>query len=162
MTTDDGLAKGLQQTLEEQGFNVRGKRAKCSPVCPWENYDCCMAQMLSRQEDFANQISMLEKVIHDAGHKCIFLPKFHYWGWCKYRYRQASKKTFEDAKKAAHEAFDSCPTDVIRCFINRSWRFMSAYCQGLTGKAAEWAACKQKGHRAVSCSAMMHIEAIVS
>ncbi|KXN81863.1 hypothetical protein AN958_03588, partial [Leucoagaricus sp. SymC.cos] len=62
-----------------------------------------------------------------------------YWGWCKYHYRQAPKKTFEDAKKAAREAFDSCPTDVICCFINHSWRFMSVYHQGLTGKAAEWA-----------------------
>ncbi|KXN86542.1 hypothetical protein AN958_09952 [Leucoagaricus sp. SymC.cos] len=84
------------------------------------------------------------------------------WGWCKYHYRQAPKKTFKDAKKAAREAFDSCPTDVIHHFINRSWRFMSAYCQGLTGKAAEWAVCKQKGHWAVSHSAMMHIKAIVS
>ncbi|KXN88383.1 hypothetical protein AN958_07392, partial [Leucoagaricus sp. SymC.cos] len=84
------------------------------------------------------------------------------WGWCKYCYRQAPKKTFKDAKKAACEAFDSCPTDVICRFINRSWRFMSAYHQGLTGKAAEWAVHKQKGHWAVSHSAMMHIKAIVS
>jgi len=26
--------KGSQQTLEEHGFNVTGKCAKCSPVCP--------------------------------------------------------------------------------------------------------------------------------
>ena len=35
---------------------------------------CCL---LSKQEDFTNQISMLETVIQEAGHKCIFLPKFH-------------------------------------------------------------------------------------
>ncbi|KXN90727.1 Isoleucine--tRNA ligase, cytoplasmic [Leucoagaricus sp. SymC.cos] len=79
MMTDDGLPKGLQQTLEECGFTSKDlpKQAKCSPVCPWDNYNCCMAHLLSRQEDFANQISMLKKIIVDAGHICIFLPKFH-------------------------------------------------------------------------------------
>jgi len=33
MTTESGEAKGLQQTLEERGFNVSSMRAKCSPVC---------------------------------------------------------------------------------------------------------------------------------
>jgi len=77
MTTETGEQKGLQQTLEERGFNVMGKRTKCSPVCPWENNDCCMARILSRQDDFTNQISMLETLIKKAGHECIFLPKFH-------------------------------------------------------------------------------------
>jgi hypothetical protein len=36
-----------------------------------------MACLLSQQEDFTNQKSMLEKIIHDAGHECIFLLKFH-------------------------------------------------------------------------------------
>ena len=36
--------------------------AKCSPVCPFENDNCCMARLLSKQEDFTNQISMLEMV----------------------------------------------------------------------------------------------------
>ena len=36
-----------------------------------------MARILSKQDDFANQISVLESVIREAGHECIFLPKFH-------------------------------------------------------------------------------------
>ena len=109
-------------------------RAKCSPVCPFENDNCCMARLLSKQEDFTNQVSMLETVIREAGHECIFLPKFHcelnpiemvssesfqvcfyevnwfifyllqYWGWAKYQYRQVSKNTFKDAKDAAEDA----------------------------------------------------------
>lgn len=77
MTTEDGKPKGLKQTLEEQGFNVSNLKAKCSPVCPFESERCCMARLMSQQEDFTNQESMLEKIIHDAGHECIFLPKFH-------------------------------------------------------------------------------------
>jgi len=71
------------------------------------------------------------------------------------------KKTFEDAKCCVQEQLDACPADVIRRFINRSWRFMSAYRLGLTGKAAEWAVQKQKQHRQVSQRAMMSIEAVL-
>lgn len=78
MKTSDGLQKGLQQVLKERGFENLGKMwAKCKPVCPFENQNCCMARLLSHQEDFANQVSMLEQVITEAGHLCIFLPKFH-------------------------------------------------------------------------------------
>ena len=77
MTTEAGLQKGLQQTLEEWGFDVKNMHMKCSPVCPWDNDCCCMARLLSKQDDFTNQVSMLKTVIKEAGHECIFLPKFH-------------------------------------------------------------------------------------
>jgi hypothetical protein len=81
MKTEDELQKGLQQVLEEWGFNVSGLQATCKPVCPFENKDFCMAQLLSHQEDFTNQVSMLEQVITEAiteaGHLCLFQPKFH-------------------------------------------------------------------------------------
>ena len=77
MTLEDGHQKGLQHVLEERGFKVSHLRAKCSPVCPIENQNCCMARLMSQQEDFKNQPSMLETLIRKAGHECIFLPKFH-------------------------------------------------------------------------------------
>lgn len=77
MKTLDGKAKGLQQTLEERGFDVTGLRAKCAPVCAVESENCCMARLLSRQDDFCDQISLLEEFIVSKGHLCIFLPKFH-------------------------------------------------------------------------------------
>jgi hypothetical protein len=63
--------------LEEQGFNVKGMIAKCKPMCPIENKDCCMAQLLSHQGDFKNQVSLVEELIKRRGHEVIFLPKFH-------------------------------------------------------------------------------------
>jgi hypothetical protein len=51
---------------------------KCSPVCPFENNNCCMAQLLSKQDDFCCQESLLEQKIKARGHMCVFLPKFHY------------------------------------------------------------------------------------
>ena len=77
MTLDNGEQKGLQQTLQQCGFDIAGMRAKCSLVCPFENKGCCMARLLSRQEDFRNQVSLLEQTITARGHLCIFLPKFH-------------------------------------------------------------------------------------
>ena len=77
MVTPEGEAKGLEDCLEERGFNVSKMKAKCSPVCPFESQNCCMARLLSQQEDFMDQPSMLELMIKEKGHECIFLPKFH-------------------------------------------------------------------------------------
>ena len=77
MTTPSGEPQGFQSILEECGFNIRGLQTKCSPVCQFESTGCCMARLLSQQDDFQNQISMLKQLIRDAGHKCVFLPKFH-------------------------------------------------------------------------------------
>jgi hypothetical protein len=77
MTTENGKQKGLQQTLEERGFHVQGMRAKCTPVCAFENNNCCMARLLSKQDDFHFQVSLLEQKINAQGHLCVFLPKFH-------------------------------------------------------------------------------------
>jgi hypothetical protein len=186
MTMETGNAKGLQQTLEERGFNVHRMRVKCSPVCAFKNEGCCMARLLSKQDDFRLQRSLLEEKITGRGHLCVFLPKFHcelnpiemvcfhfipllsnsqsiqYWGWCKHWYRQIYKTTFGDAKKTARECLDACPVDVIRRFFNRSWQFMSAYRQGLTGRVAEWAVQKQKSHQRVGKQAMMSIDAVVN
>src|SRR5882672_10581993 len=47
------------------------------PVCPSESQNCCMACLLSQQDDFIDQESMLEMMIREQGHLCILLPKFH-------------------------------------------------------------------------------------
>jgi hypothetical protein len=53
---------------------------------------CCMSHILSLQEDFANEKSMLQYYIKGRGYICMFLPKFHcelnliqmVWGFMKY------------------------------------------------------------------------------
>jgi hypothetical protein len=129
--------------------------AKCSPICPFESQNCCLAQLLSQQEDFANQPSMLKTLIKSAGHECIFLLKFYcelnpiemvsnhplgltnsadhsiqYWGWCKYRYREHSKANFAAAKEQALQVLDACPVEVIQRFINHFGWFVEAYWSG--------------------------------
>ena len=73
----DGRPKGLQRVLEKCGFKVKNLKAKCSPVCPIDSINCCLAHLLSQQDDFKNQPSMLETLIKSHNHECIFLPKFY-------------------------------------------------------------------------------------
>ena len=47
MTLKNGQSKGMQHVIQEHGFNVSKLCAKCSPVCPIENTNCCMACLLS-------------------------------------------------------------------------------------------------------------------
>jgi len=186
MTTEAGAAKGLKQMLEECSFNVEGMHAKCNPIFPLENTGCCMARLLSKQDDFWLQESLLEQKMKVRGHICTFLPKFHcelnpiemvfnlffliishlkslqYWGWCKHRYRQIYKTKFDEAKRAVRKCLDACPVKVIQCFFNRLWRFMDAYRQGLTRKAAKWVVQKQKAYWRVGQGAMMLIKAILN
>jgi hypothetical protein len=84
--------------------------------------------------------------LEERGHKCIFLPKFHcefnpiemYWGYGKARYRQVIKTSFDHAKKEVRKALhvDTCTSDTLRRFCNRTARFMDAYRNGLSVKAS--------------------------
>jgi hypothetical protein len=77
MMTETGKAKGLKQILEEHGFDVTRMHIKCSSVCHFKNNNCCMAHLLSKQDDFCLQKSLLEQKIQAKGHHYLFLPKFH-------------------------------------------------------------------------------------
>ncbi len=54
---------------------------------------CCMYRVLSLQEDFLTEKPLTQSVIEEAGHVCLFLPRFHcelnaiemLWGYAKYR-----------------------------------------------------------------------------
>ena len=107
------------------------------------------------------QRTKIKKGVYVDGHDILTIHIMQYWGWAKYRYRQYDKNTFQQAKDAAKKALDACPVEVIQRFINRSWRWISAFRMGLTGNAAQWAVRKQKGHRSVSRSAMMHLDAVL-
>jgi hypothetical protein len=54
---------------------------------------CCMHRVLSLQQDFQSETSLVQSIIECAGHVCLFLPRFHcelnpiemLWGYAKYR-----------------------------------------------------------------------------
>jgi transposase len=39
--------------------------------------NCCALRILESQDDFKNEVSLLEIVVAQAGHEVIFYPKFH-------------------------------------------------------------------------------------
>jgi hypothetical protein len=94
-STDSGSPqpKGMQMILEERGLWPRGGlRLKCPKnSCIPEATTCCATRLMSLQPDFLEQRSLVQETIENAGHICIFLPKFHcelnfiefFWGAVK-------------------------------------------------------------------------------
>ena len=44
---------------------------------PSKATNCCWSKILSLQSDFVSERPLLQMVIEEAGHICLFLPKFH-------------------------------------------------------------------------------------
>ncbi|KDQ61785.1 hypothetical protein JAAARDRAFT_45287 [Jaapia argillacea MUCL 33604] len=175
-----GLSKGMAVVLEERGYPICAKKiiGECKgckahkarkPHLTEDELlddetetededdrpvDCCQRHILSLQEDFQGEKSLLEK---DAGDICHFLPKFHlemnpieyHWGWAKRYFRERSNGNFARAKVLVQEALDSCPLIMIHRFFRRAGCYMSVYSLGATGLVAEYAVKKYHSHRAV-------------
>ena len=69
--------KGIKAVLAERGLFRQEPRGKCDK-CPADTEYCCNRRILANQADFLQQRSLVQEVIENAGHLCIFLPKFHY------------------------------------------------------------------------------------
>ncbi|KIJ56100.1 hypothetical protein M422DRAFT_145341, partial [Sphaerobolus stellatus SS14] len=76
-----GQLKGMKQILLERGLYQ----------CKLDATACCAKRVLKLQPDFKEQKSLVQEVIEECGHICIFLPKFHcelnfiefFWGAVK-------------------------------------------------------------------------------
>ncbi|KIJ46076.1 hypothetical protein M422DRAFT_165741, partial [Sphaerobolus stellatus SS14] len=90
--------KGMQQVLMERGLYHPGLKVQCKKEkdgsggkCDPMSTDCCAKRILNLQLDFQEQKSLVQEVIEEVGHLCIFLPKFHcelnfiefFWGAVK-------------------------------------------------------------------------------
>jgi len=57
-----------------------------------DNIWCCMQRVLSMQEDFQTERPLIQTLIENSGHICLFLPRFHcelnpiemLWGYGKH------------------------------------------------------------------------------
>ena len=114
---------------------------------------CCMYQVLSPQDDFLTEKPLIQSIIEAAGHVCLFLPRFHcelnaiemLWGYAKYcelissiscvqhayfpcsGFRNSTDGRFPTAKLLVPQCLDLCPLITIRCFFQKTWRYMDAY-----------------------------------
>jgi transposase len=79
MMSAEGKQKGIRSILTERGLFVCHMQLKEA------------RNILSKQDDFREQKSLLEETVSSKGHKIIFYPKFHpefnlieiVWGACK-------------------------------------------------------------------------------
>jgi hypothetical protein len=151
-----GEPKGLKVVLEERGlWPQEGLRARCKGGCKNDTISCCAEKIMSLQEDFRTQKSILEETIKSAGHRCMFYPKFHpelnyieyFWASTKHYTRNHCSYNFETLKKTVPVALASVSLKTIRKFRRRAQRYMSAYKIGLSYAAAEYAVKKYKSHR---------------
>lgn len=94
----DKAAKEAKAREDEiEGSGIEGLAARDSAMTELHNLQrsktCCMQRVLSLQPDFVAKKPLLQVVIEQAGHKCLFLPKFHcelnpiemVWGQAKRR-----------------------------------------------------------------------------
>lgn len=88
-------AKTRQDEIEGSGVQQLSERSECEEAAEDLDRptDCCMRRVLSLQPDFQREKPLLQLLIERAGHKCLFLPKFHcelnpiemVWGQAKRR-----------------------------------------------------------------------------
>ncbi|EUC56568.1 DDE family endonuclease, partial [Rhizoctonia solani AG-3 Rhs1AP] len=140
------------------------------PQCQARSSTCCMRRCLSLQQDFLDEKPRIQVLIERAGHRCIFLPKFHcelnpiemYWGYSKRLFREQSDGTITTARKLVVDCLNAASVQTIRHFWRKSWRYMDAYMNGLTGMQAEFAVKKFKSHRRIGKRVMMNVTSVLN
>ncbi|CAG8653158.1 9157_t:CDS:1, partial [Paraglomus occultum] len=144
MVNEKNEPKGMKQVLIERGLWKDGLSADCNlckdKVDDINRTDCCARRIVSLQPDFLSQKSALEEVILEAGHKCIFYPKFHcelnyierYWGAAKRYARENCDYSWSGLQRVVPTALESVDTITIRRFARKAWRYMDLYRNGIT------------------------------
>jgi len=161
MVNENNEPKGMKQVLIERKLWKDELKADCqlckNKIDDINRTDCCARRIISLQPDFLSQKSALEEVILEAGHKCIFYPKFHcelnyierYWGAAKRYTRENCDYSWQGLQRVVPTALESVNIITIRRFARKAWRYMDLYKKGITGKLAEYAAKKYKSHRCI-------------
>ncbi|TFK67503.1 hypothetical protein BDN72DRAFT_913924 [Pluteus cervinus] len=159
-------AREKQDEVEGSGLpslNTRGiSQHDIDDNDPNRSADCCMQRVLSLQEDFLQEKPLLQVLIERAGHKCLFLPKFHcefnpielVWAQVKRYFRERADGTFPTAQRLAREALDNVSTDNVRRCFRHCWRYMEAYRLDLNIRQAAYAVKEYKSHRRIPASAV--------
>jgi len=146
----------IERGLWKDGLNADCKLCK-NKIEDINRTDCYTQRIISLQPDFLSQKSALEEIIQEAGHLCIFYPKFdcelnyieRYWGAAKRYVRENCDYSWSSLQHIVPAALESVSTITIRKFARKAWRYMDLYKKGITGKLAEYAAKKYKSHRCI-------------
>ncbi|KIJ39315.1 hypothetical protein M422DRAFT_257928 [Sphaerobolus stellatus SS14] len=144
--------KGMQQVLMERGLYHPGLKIQCKKEkdgsdgkCDPMSTDCCAKRILNLQPDFQEQKSLVQEVIEEAGHLCIFLPKFHcelnfiefFWGAVKRHLRANGDGSFATLQENMGKALASVSITTIWRWEHRMKHWLNAYDMGMDAKEAE-------------------------
>ncbi|POW17050.1 hypothetical protein PSTT_00862 [Puccinia striiformis] len=62
---------------QESCFREELGTTTSASALPLKLKDCCWSQIMANQSDFLAERPLLQTIIKEAGHVCLFLPKFH-------------------------------------------------------------------------------------
>ena len=95
---------------------------------------CCSKQIFEIQSDFKAQKSLVQEVIKNAGHLCIFLPKFYYELNFIEFFWQKVKKYIQDYYDCTFKTLPNLPSvlasielKTIKVWEHRMHHWMAAY-----------------------------------
>ncbi|KNF05320.1 hypothetical protein PSTG_01534 [Puccinia striiformis f. sp. tritici PST-78] len=160
-----GYALSNQECLAELGVEVDS-----TVMAPSQSKTCRWSKILASQSDFQAEKPLLQMIIEEAGHRCLFLPKFHcelnpielLWSYIKTDFQRQTHttSTWKQPQALFEKSRKSCPISAIRKYFRKIDRQHSAYELGLQGRAAEQAMKKYMSHRCIPKSAMMSLNVL--
>jgi len=116
------------------------------PKCDGDNgnhtKECCAFGALQACEDFNADTKRLTEIIHAAGHRVLYLPKYHcelnpierYWAGMKKYIKARTDHTAATLRTLVEEALvnNVVPVESVRRFFNLAWRWCRAYEKNLS------------------------------
>ena len=141
-----GREDQIKDKVDHTGYNANG-------------VPCCCVWALRQCADFVDQKNAVEELIINAGHKVIFLPKYHpelnfierFWAYVKGWLRKNCKYNMKGLWENFDKVFDGTviPLSLIRKFARTSWRWMDCYRRGMSLELTTFATKVYHGHRQV-------------
>ena len=134
----------MRAVLMERGLWRHGLKHKCvkpkndprfeGHPCQGRN-DCCATAILDAQSDFQEQECRIARIVKEASHLCLFLPKYHcelniiefFWGITKRYVRENCSFKFEDLENRVYEGMALTSKLTMRKWYFRMWRWIKAY-----------------------------------
>ena len=145
MTCDDGRQKGMRRVVEERGVCTRGMNA------------ARMREELKKFADFSCSLSIVEEVIAERNHMCLFLPRFHCelnpiercWCHAKKHTRAHCNGSIIRLRKIVPEGLATVSMDMITRFFLTCNDYENAYRLGHTCNTVDGIVKQYKSHRRV-------------
>ncbi|CAN0449151.1 unnamed protein product, partial [Ectocarpus fasciculatus] len=134
----EGRERVLEQARREQQNSSAGDPATAGGAAG-RRQRCCMERVFSDLRAFKAQLNKVEQIFKEAGHVCIFLPKYHpelnaierYWGYVKHVLRLHCEYSLTHMLKILPGALSGVPLEHIRAWSRLVWLYVEAYDDGV-------------------------------